>query len=187
MRPRQHYDEGALSNFISSLVVGVAAAWVTAALALQRFRREKIWERKAIACSEVFNAVHDIRLWIDGNIAHQIELVTLPDDDRSELRRSHKAALAVLDRRIDADFWLLPEPFIKRVKELRSELSEDLPYPGTPVVDHLVKLNDKLRRGLNDLKQIVRLDLGLDETPGSWLSGRIWNFGAWLQAVARRG
>lgn len=57
-------------SIIGSLVVAVVAAWVAASLALQRFFRERWWERKVEAYTELLVALHDLAEW-PGSLADE--------------------------------------------------------------------------------------------------------------------
>jgi hypothetical protein len=101
-----------LKDFIAPMVTiagSFLAAWLAARLALTRFYREKMWERKAEAYTAIFTALHDMRVWFRTHVDQTVAGSTLPDDRSKELEVAFRTARSDLERRLDAETWLLPD------------------------------------------------------------------------------
>lgn len=70
---------GAITSFLG--------AWLAANLALKRFYKEKMWERKAAAYTTIFEALHHIRNWYAKNLDAYFEQRDISDEKTKELQK----------------------------------------------------------------------------------------------------
>jgi hypothetical protein len=66
-------------SLVSAAITASLAAWLTATLALRRFRSEKVWERKAEAYTATFQALHTMSRWYDEHWSAMDRGLNLPD------------------------------------------------------------------------------------------------------------
>lgn len=94
-----------------SAAVSIVVAWLAASLAakltLQRFYKERIWERKAVAYTTILEALY---VWLDFYGTHfeaAIERRDLKPERVEELSRQKIEARSVMMRSIEGQTWLL--------------------------------------------------------------------------------
>jgi hypothetical protein len=142
-----------------TVISSFVGAWLAAQFALSRFYREKVWERKTAAYTAIFEALHDMDRWFDEHIdelAHNRELST---ERAAQLRTDSLAADQLLDRRLAAETWLIPDPIRERIQDGLLELRR-ASYT-TDWAEHLVNGSRALQSLTSDLRRSVRRDLHL--------------------------
>jgi hypothetical protein len=100
-----------LSNVVPIGITATASfvgAWLAARFALYRFYKEKVWERKA-AYTAIFEALHDMEKWFDAHISARRKDHEIPDDETERIGKEYRAARDLLERRLAAESWLLPD------------------------------------------------------------------------------
>jgi hypothetical protein len=85
-------------------------AYYAATLALTRFTKEKIWERKAAAYTIIFEALHHMKTRLEALREDAQIPGSLPKDNKEELFKKSKASYQTLRSRLDSEIWLIPTP-----------------------------------------------------------------------------
>jgi hypothetical protein len=154
---------GDLSAFLPAIITAIASflgAWIAAKLALGRFYREKIWERKVAAYTAIFEALHDIHRWYDTHLESEMTHRELKDDYISELSESYNKAKVNLHRRLDAEIWIIPDSCQDRLRKMFKVL--DKRYDSW--FEDLDGGAWELSMTIKDLRDLVQQDLGLGKS-----------------------
>jgi hypothetical protein len=105
---------------VEAIIAAVASflgAWFAAQLALGRFYREKLWQRKVEAYSAMFDALHHMNRWFEEHLRAARASREIPDQTSNQLGSSYDKAQAELLRRLDSEIWLLPADCRTRLSE----------------------------------------------------------------------
>jgi hypothetical protein len=151
-----------LQPFLVPLLSAVASfigAWLAAHFALRRFYKERIWERKVAAYSAIFAALHDIETWYSKHLGAHIKDRPIPDTVQEKLRLAANTAEDELERKLATETWLIPDHCRKRIAQLTADLSKQ-PTSGD-WVDYLTKGGWTIGTAINELRDMVRADLGI--------------------------
>ena len=153
-------DIGSLAiTLLGQMVIASVATWVTTRLALRRFYSEKLWERKAASYTEIFQALHDMHRNSSNRLDELEGGRTITDEQKDSLSKEYHEAKIRLERRLDAEIWLLPIPCRERVIRMRRELESDSAMSlHQAVEDDFVAI----KSALEDLRGLARVDLQLD-------------------------
>lgn len=147
------YAITALASFIG--------AWIAARFALNRFYREKVWERKAAAYTAIFEALHFIEQWYSKHHDAYFDQREISDEESNSLAKASRDAEAELARRLAAETWLIPNKCRKRLNKLTLELQ-------SREQDWFQYLDTNLGRiyvATNELRDMVHADLHLYSRP----------------------
>jgi hypothetical protein len=82
-------DISTLTVPLLSTVGSFFGAWLAARFALRRFYREKMWERKTVAYTAIFEAIHDMGTWFDQHFAAMIRNRELTQEKQDELTATY--------------------------------------------------------------------------------------------------
>lgn len=141
-----------------SLIVAVTTAWLTVWLSLRRFYREKWWEAKMRAYSDVIQSIHHM----NRDVEISLRAISRGRDNETEYDREwaakHRAAWEEIRKQIDIGEFLYSSESIRILRALNdeSESSREGDY-----LDHLLKIQDAVVKYLPELKVAARSDLGL--------------------------
>ena len=147
-----------MTAIITALLSAAAAfigSWFAAKFALDRFRNEKLWERRAAAYTAVFDALHDQAKWLAAHADAMENSATIPREEKEKLANEALAAAATIRRRIDSETWLVSDAFIERVAKLASDLrveAEDWPA-------YVEQGERAVETAIDDLRKIARREL----------------------------
>jgi hypothetical protein len=61
-------------------------AWIAARLAFARFSREKVWERKAVAYTAIFDALHHIGRWYGKHYEAALTREEIDDEKTKDIK-----------------------------------------------------------------------------------------------------
>lgn len=147
-------------------IAAALGAWLTAHFSLRRFFREKEWERKTQAYTAIFETLHDMRAWFDEHWDAEAAGREIPKEKQEELGKRYRGAKAVLQRRLAAETWLLPEEYITRIRTMMRALSKN----HGSFVEDLDQGSAAMSSAISDLRRMVRRDLKLEGK--RWRSGR---------------
>jgi hypothetical protein len=149
---------------IATAVASFLGAWLAARFALSRFYKEKTWERKTIAYTNIFETLHDMSLWSKEHKAY-LRWDNEPDSEiEKKLGDDYLAAKARLERQLARETWLLRDAFHKRVALLLSVLARRDHASFYEMVAHD---DEALAKATTDLRVLVQRDLRLD--PRLWI------------------
>jgi hypothetical protein len=133
-------------------------AWLATRFALRRFYSEKLWERKTIAYTAIFEGLHDMGLWFDRHLTAEMRGQEVDQDTAKQLTESYQKAKAVLFRRLDSETWLIPT----ECRELLERLVRTLSKRGEGWIDMLEVGQAAIEDAIKELRELVRADLNLD-------------------------
>ncbi|QIA66032.1 hypothetical protein GT360_21305 [Vibrio astriarenae] len=98
-------------EFIQQILVGITiasiSAVVTVKLSLNRFRAEKVWERKLQAYENVIDAFHQIKKYYDEHYSSSLTQTRMSEEQKEELSKAQVKGRAELSRAIDIGGLLL--------------------------------------------------------------------------------
>jgi hypothetical protein len=146
------------SAFIVPTLTAVASffgAWLAARFALRRFYQEKLWERKTVAYTTIFEALHDMERWFDTHLDAYFAQTELDERVKTEMWEDYKKAKVTLSRRLAAEVWLIPDACQQRLVEMNKVLDSDDPNWFTM----LDSCSAEVSVAIKDLTKIVRRDL----------------------------
>ena len=147
-----------------SFVAAFLGAWFAARFALYRFYRERVWEKKTVAYSEIFAALHGMGRWFDAHVHEATSGRELGEVAASHLSAEYGDAKAELERRLDSELWLIPTECRKRAEHLMRDLArrgDDWDWN-----DMLANGQAAIESANDDLRRLARIDLGLERK--SW-------------------
>jgi hypothetical protein len=139
-------------------IAAALGAWFTAHFSLRRFFREKEWERKTQAYTAIFEALHNMRAWFDEHWDAEISGREIPEEKQAELGKAYREAKAVLQRRLAAETWLLPEEYITRIRTMMRALSKH----HESFFEDLDEGSAAMSSAISDLRRMARRDLKLE-------------------------
>jgi hypothetical protein len=146
-----------------SLLVAVTTALLTVWLSLRRFYREKWWEAKMQAYTNLIQALHHMKWDLQISIRSQWK----GDDEETEYQKEwgakHQAAWEEVRKQIDVGEFLYSSNSVKILRALDSETAPD---EDEPYIDHLEKLQVAVEKCLPAIKVSARIDLGLPPIRG---------------------
>ncbi len=104
-------SEKGCMEFIQQILVGISiasvSAVVTVKLSLNRFRAEKVWERKLQAYENVIDAFHKIKNYYDEHLGSSIQGTKLSEEKKKQLLVAQNLGRSELSRAIDVGGLLL--------------------------------------------------------------------------------
>lgn len=162
-------DWSALTTPILSGITSFIGAGLAARLALRRFYAEKVWERKTVAYTAIFEALYDMSRWDDAHITAQMRGHEIDDAEQTKLIADYQTAKGTLKRRLAAEVWLIPDDCGARLNVMFRELARRVP----DWYETLEKDSAAISSAMTDLTDLVRADLNLrPSTWRSWIKGR---------------
>lgn len=112
-----------------SLVLGSAgslgAVWLGSRFAEVKRVREQAWDRKALAYSDILDAMNEMRRYLDGEYSALLlrrERSTADSQNRSAI---YRAAVDQLGKATSRQSWLLPEQVQVSIARLEAVLAAD--------------------------------------------------------------
>ncbi|WP_159010041.1 hypothetical protein [Bradyrhizobium sp. S69] len=152
--------------YIPTATASFLGAGVAAWFALNRFYREKIWERKAAAYTAIFEALHFIDNWYSKHYDAYLTRRELSKEETDKLRAAANDAEAELERRLASETWLIPNNCRLRLKKLTTGLKER----EEDWFEYLEAGQAKLQTATDELREMVHADLHLYSPPRLALS-----------------
>ncbi|MHC2672601.1 hypothetical protein ACVI1J_004764 [Bradyrhizobium diazoefficiens] len=134
---------------------------MAARFALNRFYREKVWERKAAAYTAIFEALHFIDNWYGKHFDAYITQRDMTDDETAKLRTASVDAEAELERRLASETWLIPDKCRLRL----AKLTTDLKKREEDWFTYLDAGQATLKTATDELREMVHADLHLYSRP----------------------
>jgi hypothetical protein len=107
---------------LTGVVVGVVCTWITARLAIQRFRAEWLWERRADAYKAVIEVLHNAKA-IRATYMRMEEHRREPTEEmQKELNLRAEQARDTIEKVIDMGSFLLSEKAADRLEKHMNEI-----------------------------------------------------------------
>lgn len=147
-----------LTQATLSLVVAVVASLLTVWFALRRFYREKWWEAKLRAYTEVIVALHHIRRDVDLKLPAAYENRDTDTEQHKKLSSRHSKGMDDIAKFADISEFLFSTRSIDILRKLISTLSFD-DYDG--YVDYLEETQVAVDKCLAAIRASAKEDLRL--------------------------
>jgi hypothetical protein len=154
----------ALTTPILSGITSFIGAGLAARFALRRFYAEKVWERKTVAYTAIFEALYDMSRWDDAHITAQMRGREIDDAEQTKLIADYQTAKARLERCLAGQIWLIPDNCRARIGVMFRELNRRV----NEWYETLEKDSAAISSAIDDLTVLVRNDLKL--RPPKWRS-----------------
>lgn len=136
----------------------IVVAFLTFWLALRRFHREKWWEAKMQAYTDVIQALHHIKRDLDISINAEVEGRETDTDYHKDWENRHRTAWDEIRRQVDVGEFLYSPVSMKILLEL---VESGQSVPDESYVEHLLRLQAATLKCLPAIKAAARADLGL--------------------------
>jgi len=139
------------------ILAAVVASWVTVHLALGRFKKEALWQRKLDAYTRILDALHVCRMRSEQLVREALEGVKLAGEQQAEMRKKYSAASAELHRVIDTGLLLLPEEVTAHLAEVMKPRYTD--WHEMPPHEFWETKEYQMKKALEALIRVGRKDL----------------------------
>lgn len=143
-------------QIVVSVLGASLAAFLAARFTMDRFYREKTWERKAEAYTAIFESLDDMREWYSVHYDAVLVASTVSEGKNAELEASYKTATTTLRKRVAGETWLL-EP---EVEVIIQKCQKELEWQAESWHDHLDHGLFTVQNAIKELKPIARQELG---------------------------
>lgn len=94
----------------------IISSLLTANIALRRFQREKMWERRADGYTTILEALHEMKAWYEEHEAALYRDRDMNEDEKTILRERYQAAKLQLSRRVGGEKWLFSREVFERIE-----------------------------------------------------------------------
>ena len=149
-----------LSETLSIIVVSGATAWITVLLALRRFRKEHLWQKRVEAYEVIFSALHHCKRFSEVHLEASQNLRDVSPERDEPLRSRAVEAGRTLAEASDVSGFLLGEAAHSR---LRNYIKDDESASRTNGWDeHLINDSAAAATCLRDLIPLARSNLKID-------------------------
>jgi hypothetical protein len=108
---------------LTGVVVGVVCTWITARLAIQRFRAEWLWERRADAYKAVIEALHNAKAVSTTYLRMEEHREEPTEKMQNDLNLRANLARNAIEKAIDVGSFLLSENAIDRLEKYMNEIN----------------------------------------------------------------
>lgn len=146
-------------NVFTGSIIAVLSAWVTVRLSLERFRREKWWERKADAYERIITALHYFDNFAERNYDAAIRGKELDSETDRTLRDAVINAKDEVNRLTNIGALVLPDEAIQRLNQFQREAKKA--SETTNWITYLEVYSSAVQSCLADIIKIARNDLSV--------------------------
>ena len=158
----------ALFQILVSLLVAVVTALLTVWLSLRRFYREKWWEAKMRAYTDLIHALHDMKRDLEISIQSEMRGQDTDTDYHKKWEEKHRAAWDEIRKDIDIGEFLFSTGSV----EILEELVRDTTGPHDDYFSYLEMTRAGVDKCLPAIKKTAKADL---ELPTIGRGFRIWS------------
>ena len=141
-----------------SLLVAITTAGVTVWLSLRRYYREKWWEAKMRAYTDVIQALHHMKRDLDISLAAEVQGRDAETEYHKQWQKRHQEAWDKIREQMDVGEFLYSPMTVRIIQTLIREAKSD---PNESYFERLEKLQAAVDRCLPAIKTAARKDLGL--------------------------
>lgn len=142
----------------TSLLVAIVTALLTVWLALNRFYREKWWEARMRAYTEIIQALHHMKRDLELSLPAAYEQRDTDTEFHKSWDAKHRAAWDEVRKYIDLGEFLISPSAVRLLRQL----SDDCSYsPNDMYVDYLESSEAAVNKCLPALKRAAQDDLRL--------------------------
>jgi len=113
-------------KFILQAAISIGGAFLATHLAMKKFRREKWWEKKAAAYTELIEALHTMKWPVSEHFNAVIESREISKEESHRLWEEFKTARQNIWRIADGSTFLVSEDVMTAVRDMEHDLREAL-------------------------------------------------------------
>ena len=153
-----------MEQLITSFFTALLAAFLGAYVALYKFKREKIWEKKYEAYQEILTALNNMLLWANETYSSSLCLPTIAYKKREEVGEAHSEARQCILKYTTIGELLVSDEVVKILEEINQALwDEDFRFDDTGMDEsnyneELAKHAENVTKTLSDrTKKLVTL------------------------------
>lgn len=110
---------------LSAFPIAIFSAWLTVKLSLNRFRAERLWDRKVVAYERVIEAFHKSKKFSSEHLDAEYVKRELPKERDTELRRLAQEALEEIRRTADIGSFTLSQNALQLLSNYSRESEDD--------------------------------------------------------------
>lgn len=142
---------------LSSIVAGAITALIATQIAFRRFRKERMWDRKAQAYSEIIEALFNIRSFLQRAVEQLHSTYQLDTDALRSLSTKSAKGRASLRRAAAFGTLIVSELAAKRLDALVQALDE--PADDLDILEEFTGELAVVDAALRDLPRLAKADL----------------------------
>ena len=147
------------STVASGLVIGLITAVVSVRLALGRFQRERLWDRKLQAYSEIFQALFHIKAYTTRILAQIEEGTQFDKEYMSELGSQATAGYNEIRKAVVMGTLVLGEDAVQRLQSLENDFDD--PHYNMDIHDEASADLEAATKAIAALRPIAKKDLAI--------------------------
>ena len=144
-----------------SISGSIGGAFLATHLAMKKFRREKWWEKKAAAYTELIEALHTMKWPVSEHFNAVIESREISKEESHRLWEEFKTARQNIWRIADGSTFLVSEDVMTAVRDMEHDLSSA--KNAQSWFNHLDEQYAAVNKCLERIKQIGKNDLGIPD------------------------
>ena len=148
---------------LTSVLVAITSAWLTASFAYRQFRAERAWEKRFAAYESIIQSLHKSKAAFDELLIFEARHQEVPEERSTQLSVDCNAARQESERAVELAPFLFSENALERMKSFREELRNAT--VAESYVQHLLENSDAMKSCLNDFVSIADSDLKI---PKGW-------------------
>ena len=148
-----------LTKIFIGLVIAVFSALITIILAFPKFRKEKIWEKRAEAYSSILGAIYDAGKYTSKHLVAELKECNISEEEEVILSETYRKAEQIISRAMYEGLFYLSDALIERLEKHKKELcnvASDRMW--CTYLTESTEIYDKLRQ---DIVDIAKNDLKL--------------------------
>lgn len=172
-------------SFLMTVIIAVLSAFVTASLSMQRFKKERHWERKVVAYSQVRKSLMTCIDYTKTYLDYQHEFVTTATENHlRDLQKDRSSALKKAYSTVADEYFFICPAFRSAFLAYMNEPS----YPEWMSGEEMAEADDeKLGQLLTRLDEAAERDLTAHSSNFSKIfHSMLLIFDGWLSPVAKR-
>lgn len=158
-------DEKAIAQILSliaPIVIPLSVAFVTAVitvwLTLRRFYREKWWEAKMRAYTQIIQALHEMKWDLEISIDAEYDGRDTDNEYHKRWDTKHREAWEEIRKQADVGEFLFSSASVKILRQLVSDADSD---PNDNYLEHMERTQTAVEKCMPSIKIAARKDLGL--------------------------
>ena len=155
--------EAAVFQFGITLFAIITTAFLTVRLNLSRYYREKWWEAKMRAYTDIIQALHHMKRELEISIPAEYEQRDTETEYHKQWSEKHRTAWDEIRRQRDVGEFLFSPASLKHLQAL---IDESVGGPSGMYVEHLETMQAAVNKCLPAIKASARIDLGLPKLSG---------------------
>ena len=148
----------AILTALFGLFGSILGGWISAQLSLRHFYKQRVWDRRADAYSEIFEALWEMSGWYEVAIKDIEFSRDLSDTEENSRNEAYRAARKRLERRLSRECWLVSDQVETRIRDALKFIDGDFDRQWQVMV---FEGSDALWGLVRDLQGLAREDLNV--------------------------